>query len=45
MPDITLSDLKSGQIDFADIKIEKELGKGGFGVIYKVRIRELCVQL
>jgi predicted Ser/Thr protein kinase len=35
MPDVALADLERGRIDFKQIQIEKELGRGAFGIIYR----------
>ena len=36
VPDVVLSDLESRRIDFSTVQIDKELAKGGFGIVYKV---------
>lgn len=36
VPDVVLSDLESRRIDFNLLEVEKELAKGGFGIVYKV---------
>jgi hypothetical protein len=36
VPDVVLSDLESRRIDFSQVQIDKELAKGGFGIVYKV---------
>ncbi len=36
VPDVVLSDLENRRIDFSLLQIDKELAKGGFGIVYKV---------
>eukprot|EP00026_Physarum_polycephalum_P000314 Phypoly_transcript_00314.p1 GENE.Phypoly_transcript_00314~~Phypoly_transcript_00314.p1 ORF type:complete len:1738 (-),score=158.13 Phypoly_transcript_00314:23-5236(-) len=35
VPDVVMSDLESRKIDFSQVKIEKELAKGGYGIVFK----------
>lgn len=38
VPDVVLADLESRRIDFSLVQLDKELAKGGFGIVYKVSI-------